>query len=208
MLLIVPVLLGIALALLQGGSLRHLSTLRFRGAGLIVASLVIQVVIYIPVLRDSALVRHGGAAIYIGAIALVFVGVARNWHLGWGVRVALAGLAMNAAVIVANGGHMPVNAAAMRSVQGDARVQAIAAHDHFTNTQLANRSSRLLVLSDILPVSLPGGHGNVYSFGDVLIACGATVLAYGAARRPWRQVTASPVSATIVPTTAKFFAAR
>jgi hypothetical protein len=198
-LLIAPVLLGIVLALLRGGALRHLAALPFRGAGLIVLSLAIQVVIYFPVLRSSMLARQDGPAIYIGALALVLFGVARNWQLGPALRIVLLGLALNAVVIVANGGHMPVNAAAMRSVQGSARVSTIAAHQSYTNTRLANRSSRLLVLSDIFPVPLPFGHGNVYSLGDALIVGGGTILVFSATRRPWRQEAVTPGQAVILP---------
>lgn len=192
MLLIIPVLLAILLALVCGGALRNLATVPFRGAGLIVASFAIQVVIYIPALRDSAPARHDGAAIYITALALVLIGVATNWRLGVAVRVALLGLALNTAVIVANGGHMPVNATAMRTVQGDARVRDIAAHRHYANTELANGASRLVFLSDVFPVSLPLGHGNVVSIGDALIALGVATLAYQGTRRPWLPRTATP----------------
>src|SRR5581483_178016 len=88
MLLVVPVLLGMVLPLLRGGSLRHLATIPFRGAGAIVASFAIQVAIYLPGLRDSAVARQGGAAIYFCAIALVLFGVARNLRLGPAVQAA------------------------------------------------------------------------------------------------------------------------
>src|SRR5207245_136346 len=131
-----------------------------------------------------------------------------NWHLGPAVQVALAGLALNMAVIVANGGHMPVNAAAMRSVQGEGRVQAITAHQQYSNTRLADRSSRLLAFSDIFPLPLPFGHGNVYSVGDALIVGGAATLAYGATRRPWRRTAVASGPTTVLPPTTQPFAAR
>jgi hypothetical protein len=191
------VLLAILLALLQGGSLRHIATLPVRSMPLIVASLAIQVVIYFPGLRDSALARQGGAAIYIGALTLVLMGVVGNRHLGKAVWVVLAGLVLNMVVIVANGGHMPTNAAAMRSVRGSAQVQMLAAHRQYANVQLANRSSRLLPLSDIFPLPMPFGHGNVFSVGDILIVAGAAGLAYSATRRPWNRA-ATPRSAATV----------
>jgi len=189
MLLILPVLLGIALALARGGSFRHLATLRLQGMGAIVASFLIQLVIYTPAVRHTALAQQDGGAIYIVELALMIIGVACNWQLGPTTKVVLAGLALNTAVVVANGGHMPVNAAALRSVQGDALVQTIAAHRDYANRMLADRSSLLLPLSDILPVPLPFGRGSVGSFGDILIAGGAATLAYGATYRPRRRGT-------------------
>lgn len=202
MLLILPVLLGIAIALARGGSLRHLTSPRFRGAGAIMTSFLIQLAMYAPPVRDSVLVRQHGGAIYIAVLALMLLGVARNWHLGLSARVILLGMGLNMAVVVANGGHMPVNAAALRSMEGPAVAHAIAA-GQYANRALADRSSPLLPFSDIIPVSLPFGHGNVASLGDLLIAGGAAALAYGATRRPYRRV-ATPNSAVfLVPGTSQ-----
>lgn len=187
MLLAVPVLVALLAALVCGGSLRYLATLPVRGSGLILAGLAIEVLVFIPTARDSALVLHWGGAIYISALVLVLMGALCNWHLGLPARLALMGLALNATVIVFNGGHMPVNAAAMRAVQGDAKVREIAGQHLYENTQLANSSSRLVLLSDRLPVRLPGGRGNVYSVGDVLLAIGVSSLAYRATSRPWQS---------------------
>ncbi len=81
---------------------------------------------------------------------------------------------------------MPVNAVAMRSVAGDAEVRQIADQRLYqrlySNTLLAGPSSRLVALSDVIPVSLPGNYGNVYSIGDALLTIGVAVLAYRATR--------------------------
>ena len=183
MLLILPVLVGVALALWRGGSLQQLATLRVRGVGPIVASFVIQAVIYVPAVRNLGPVREHGAAIYLVVLALMVYGVACNWSLGLAARLVLLGLALNTAVVVANGGHMPVNAAALRAEEGPALVRTIAAHREFANRMLADSSSRLVAFSDNLPVSLPFGHGSVCSFGDLFIMLGGGALAYGATRR-------------------------
>jgi hypothetical protein len=41
------------------------------------------------------------------------------------------------------------------------------------------------VLSDVIPINSPGGLGNVFSIGDVLIAAGGAALVYSATRRPY-----------------------
>ncbi len=92
--------------------------------------------------------------------------------------MATLGLALNATVIAANGGSMPVNAQAMRTVQGVSKVRDIADTGHYNNTRLAGSGARLTPLSDIIPVRIPGGHGNVYSIGDALLALGIAMLAY------------------------------
>ena len=126
MLLVVPLLVALGIALAQGGSLRHLAMLPMRGTSLLIGSFAIQLLVYAPGLRDSTLVLRFGGAIYVGALLLVLAGALCNWHIGVGVRLATLGLALNAMVIVLNGGHMPVDAAAMATVQGPAKVQEIA----------------------------------------------------------------------------------
>jgi Family of unknown function (DUF5317) len=186
-LLIVPLVIATLAALLRGGSLRHLATVPVRGSGFIFASLAIQVLLYLPPFYNSAAIVRWGGAIYIGALALALIGALRNWHLGVAARIATLGLALNAIAIVSNGGHMPVNAVAMRSVQGEVEVRQIANQRLYSNTILAGPSSRLVVLSDVIPVSLPGNHGNVYSIGDVVLTIGVAALAYRATRGRGRQ---------------------
>jgi uncharacterized protein DUF5317 len=186
-LLVLTVLLGVALALAKGGSLRHLATLQLQGMGYIVASFAIQLVIYIPAVRHTAVAQNDGAAIYMVVLALMVIGVAQNWRFGPTTRLVLLGLVLNTAVVVANGGHMPVSAAALRSVQGDALVHTIAARHDYANRMLADRHSLLLPLSDAIPVPLPFGRGSVGSLGDLLIAAGAATLAFGATSRPRRE---------------------
>ena len=188
MLLLVPMLVAIVAALVSGGSLRNLAALPLRALLLILVPLLIEILIWMPSVRSSAIVLRSGGAIYVGALALAVVAALANWHLGMAVRVATLGVIVNALVIAANGGHMPVNAAFLRTVQGDAKVREMAAHHLYENTQLATTSSRLTLLSDTIPVPLPGGHGNVYSIGDVLIAFGIASLAYRATRRPYAPV--------------------
>jgi hypothetical protein len=187
MLLLIPALIALAIALLQGRSPRGLAELPLRGAGFIMSSLVIQAALYLPHLSTAPLVLRWGGAIYIAALALALCGALLNWRLGTAARVATLGLALNATVIVANGGYMPVNAAAMRAAVGTARVREIADLHVYGNTRLVTRSTRLAPLSDVIPVPMPGGLGNVYSLGDALIAGGVAALVYGATRRREKQ---------------------
>ena len=184
MLLPVPALLALAAALLRGGSLRHLAALPFRGSTYIFTSLAVQVLIYMPFVHTSALVLRWGGVIYIVTVCLALAGALRNWSLGTAVRMATLGLALNAIVITANGGYMPVNVGALRAVHRDARVREISSRHLYSNTRPASPSTRLGVLSDVIPIASPGGWGNVYSIGDLLIAAGGAALLYSATRRP------------------------
>ncbi len=184
MLLLLPPLLALVAAVLRGGSLRALAALPLRGGGVLLAALAVQIALYLPPLRASALVAQVGGALYVVSLGLALVGALRNRGLGPSVWVATLGLALNATVIVANGGYMPVSAAALRAVGGVQGVHAIADARVFTNTHLAGPTTRLAPLSDVIPVRLAGGTGNVYSVGDVLLAAGIAALVYRATRPP------------------------
>jgi hypothetical protein len=186
MLLLLPMLLALGVALLRGGSLRALAALPLRGSGFFLAALAVQVALYLPPLRASALAAHGGA-LYAGSLVLALAGALRNAALGPAFWVATLGLALNTLVIVANGGHMPVNAAAMRAVRGAPTIHAITDARAFSNARLASPATRLTLLSDVIPVRLAGGLGNVYSVGDLLLAAGGAALVYQAA---WRRAEA------------------
>ena len=182
MLLLLPPLHAVVLATLRGGSPRALAALPIRGGGVILAALAVQIALYLPPVRASALVVHAGGAFYVASLGLALVGALRNRDLGPAVWVATLGLTLNALVIVANGGYMPVNVAALRAAQGQGRVHEIADVRLFNNTHLAGPMTRLAPLSDVIPVRLGGGAGNVYSVGDLLLAAGIAALVYRATR--------------------------
>jgi len=184
MLMLVPLFLTIAVARARGGALRALATLPVRGGAFLATALVIQLLLYLPPLRGAPIAVRYGGGVYVAALGLALVGALRNWRLGAAARVATLGLALNLTVIAANGGYMPVNAAAMSTAQGATTTHDIAAARRYANVHLAGGSTRLVFLSDIIPLQIPQGPGNVYSVGDVLLAAGVAALTYKAMRRP------------------------
>ena len=193
MLLLLPPLLALALAVLCGGSPRALAALPIRGGGLFLAALAVQIALYLPPVRASALVVHVGGALYVVSLGLALVGALRNRALGPAVWVATLGVGLNGVAVVANGGYMPVDVAALRATQGEARVRAVADIRRFNNTRLATASTRLAPLSDVIPVRIAGGTGNVYSIGDVLLTAGVAALIYGATQpRPRARAPRGP----------------
>ncbi len=106
-----------ARAVLRGGSPCALAALPLRSDSVLLAALAVRIALYLPPLRASALVAHAGGTLYIASLGLALVGTPRNRGLEPPVWVATLGLALNATVIVANGGYMPVDAAALRAVR-------------------------------------------------------------------------------------------
>jgi hypothetical protein len=73
----------------------------------------------------------------------------------------------------------------MRAVHRDAKAHEVISQQLYSNTRPAGASTRLAVLSDIIPIDSPGGWGNVYSIGDLLLAAGGAALVYSATRRQY-----------------------
>jgi len=179
MLMLLPPLVALMVALGRGGKVGNLGTLPFREGWWFGAGLALQLVIYIPGLQNPSLVLRIGPLVYLGSICLLLTGMGRNWELGTGMRIAALGLSLNALAIGSNGAHMPTNIQAMVRVAGTERVRTLIADKTYSNVQPANRQSCLLALTDIIPIPLPPGHGNVYSAGDMLLWGGGAWLVYG-----------------------------
>ena len=92
--------------------------------------------------------------------------VAANWRVP-GMALIAVGLAFNVAVIAANGGHMPVLPAALHAAGYDYTV-------HFNSAAVAHPHLAALVDRFAAPQWIP--RANVYSVGDVLLACGGILL--------------------------------
>jgi Family of unknown function (DUF5317) len=154
---------------LAGGRLSRLGDLRLRAPGLAVAAIALQFLI-VTVAPGGLAGLH--EAIHIASYALLGA-------FGWvnrrvvGVPIVLAGGALNALAILANGGVMPTDPDVAHALAGDA------AAGEFANSS-ADADARLAFLGDVFatPDSLP--LQNVFSVGDVVIVLGLLVLVHAA----------------------------
>ena len=170
MLYAIPV--GIGIGYLLGGRLDRLGDLRLHWVPVILVGLAVQVAIFSD--QIGRVVGDAGPAIYIGSTAAVLVAVLRNVAIP-GVAVIAVGAGCNLAAIVANGGWMPADPAALESVGG--------LGPGYTNSILV-ADPLLRPLTDVfaLPAWLP--LANVFSVGDVLIGIGiAATIALGMRRQ-------------------------
>jgi hypothetical protein len=101
-------------------------------------------------------------------------------HRRWlGVWVVFVGLAANLAVILANGGLMPIDRDSVATAVGAEQAGAYASGDWLRGSKdvlEAPGDGRLTALGDSIALSL-GRRGIVASPGDVVIACGVLILA-------------------------------
>ena len=166
--------LGILLGFVRGGRLGNLGELRFEWGWLVLAGLAAQVAIFSP--QIGAVVGGAAPALYVASSLAVLAAVLRNWRIP-GLKLVAAGAASNLVAIVANGGYMPADPAALAQA-------GLGPAGDYTNSIVTNRPV-LWPLTDIfgMPDWLP--FANVFSIGDVLIAAGIVVaIAAGMARSP------------------------
>ena len=185
MFLLVLVLLAMALGL-RRGSLAHLADVPVRGLWVPLTAFTAQaVLVHFPVVSPSTSATVGPLVIAVTyAAVVVFLAVNR---LQPGVKLAALGACLNLAVMLANGGYMPVTLAALersghldrREVRGDG-VYVYGSKD----VVLEDSEIRLGFLADALSLPRPIPLAASFSFGDLLIAAGVSIFAYTAVSRP------------------------
>jgi hypothetical protein len=170
--LALPLVLGLVVSLLVGGSLRALAELRLRGVALFYGALLLQVVAFpfgpLPWHTPDAVATF----LWIASYGLVFAAAVLNRRVA-GVQVVLVGMACNLLAVLANGGHMPVRPGAMRAAGFDYVVH--------NNSALLSHP-RLPLIIDRWPAPSWIPTANVFSVGDVVIAVGAFAFALIATR--------------------------
>jgi len=130
------VVVGLVAGFLLGGRLSGLATVRFRLGWLAIVALAIQVVLFSSLADDlDAEVRR---AIYVASTGLVGVVVLANLRLT-GVPLIALGAALNLAAIVANGGSMPADPAALAALEMTVSPLVLVGHSHVAlSISLAN----------------------------------------------------------------------
>jgi len=156
---------AVLLGMLLGGRVSRLESLRPHWWGFVLVGLGLQ---FIPLPEGAAgtdlVVRTIVLAISYG---LLVTFAAANLRLA-GMPLIMAGLVMNAVVIVANGG-MPVSADTLRT-SGQDDVVASLDNQGANKHHLLTEDDQLAFLADVIPVPQP--IGQAISVGDVFIYAG------------------------------------
>ena len=165
-------ILGIAVAIIAlsvplcGGSLARLADVRFRRAGLIAASLAIQVLIISVIPGDIPELL--AAALHVVSYVLATGFVWANRRIPWLWLVAVGGLS-NLIAIGANGGVMPASPRALAAAG-----RALRSAQFRNSTDVAN--AHLRFLGDVFAVPRGWPLANVFSIGDVVLMLGSALL--------------------------------
>ena len=154
---------GLAGGLLLGGRLAALGEVRFHWQALAIGGLLFQFALFsAPV---AGVVGAAGPPLYVGSTLVVLAALLRNVEQAW-FRLIAFGASLNLVAIVANGGVMPADPAALAAA-GLAAVPGT-----FSNTAPV-AAAPFGFLGDLwaTPAWLP--FRNVVSVGDLLIGGGA-----------------------------------
>jgi predicted MFS family arabinose efflux permease len=166
-------MIGLAVAWALGADLSRTSAVQFRAAWLVFLALLLQIVIFTPLATPLPPGMH--VPIHVATYVLLAVFLLINLRIpGW--WMAGIGMLANLAVIVANGGLMPVSAAAWRAT--GASLAEITSTGSFNNNVLAGRHTHLGFLGDnfAFPAIVP--FASAISVGDVLIVFGMVAFVY------------------------------
>ena len=156
----VALVLGAVVGLAAGGRFHHLADRSFAWWGLLPLGVVLQSA------AEVIDVTGGFALVVASYLCLGGFVVANLRHVG--MTVVLIGLALNATVIVVNGG-MPVRAEAIVAT-GAVEAAEVASVDFGAKRHLETPADHLTALGDIVPVPVLR---EVVSFGDLIMAFGA-----------------------------------
>jgi hypothetical protein len=186
MVLWLAVAAGVGLGLARGGRLSNLTALRLRYAWVVPPALAAQLLlIFAPPVPPEHAPEPLRLWLPVTFIPLTWF-VLANRRLA-GMRLVLVGLVANAAVIMANGGLMPTNEAALRDAGMSSGVELARAHPGIRlpkskDVLLPVEQTALWWLSDTL-VSPPVPRRKVMSAGDLLVAAGVIVALDQATKR-------------------------
>jgi hypothetical protein len=172
-------LLGLAAGLLLGGSVQNLVRRRLRWPLVVVGAFLVRELLVRSPLGDS------GAAPAIFAVSLAVLIAWTIWHHAElpGIWLIAGGMSLNLAVVLANGGRMPVVPAASHLGPPQLREQGV-----WAQYALIRPDTRLSWLGDwiFLPQPLYRLLPQAYSPGDMVAVLGF-ILVLGLATRPRRS---------------------
>lgn len=167
---LLPIALAVPCALLCGGRLRRIASLRLRGLWLFFLAFGIQVVAFPFALLPWTTGEDAAKALWLVSYGCLLVAAVLNRRIV-GAQIVALGMALNLIAILGNGGRMPATPEAMQAAGLDFAVKHNSVAAAEPNVPwLVDR----FAAPDWVPLT------NVFSVGDVVIALGAVVLVFAA----------------------------
>jgi hypothetical protein len=200
-------LIGVAVALLRGGSFAGWARIHVRWSSLALASLAVQLLLHNPPTDHQSWAIASGPIIWMTCLATLCAVLLRNalatpWFRcpprGYPWLLAALGVGLNLLVVVANGGFMPQSADARTVSRGAPVPVAQSSGPQLRNIVVMNDETRLSLLGDVIAEPSWFPNANVVSLGDLLLGLGLAWWAFGITistpRRTSRRWSASTTS--------------
>jgi len=187
MILALAVVAGLVVSLIRyrGCALQRIAAISLRCAWLVPLALLMQ----LPLLRAPAGLRqHVGVqqVLFWASYVLLLAFVGLNWR-STAVKIVGLGVLCNLLVISSNGGLMPITPETLVQINPGSSLAQWTAGAHYGYSKdiiLAQQSTALWSLSDILVLPPPFPWPTAFSLGDLIIALGIITLLQGSASNP------------------------
>lgn len=186
MILLLALIAALLWGLIRGGKVEKLGSLPLRQGGWALGALVLQSVLIYSHWLDNITTRSMALALMLISYALLLFFITLNYRLS-GIVIIGLGLALNATVILANGGYMPTSPEALQRGGYTTSASQAVLGKRLGNSKdivLIRDTTPLWFLSDIFVIPPPFPWPTVFSIGDILIAAGAVVLVSNAMLSP------------------------
>jgi hypothetical protein len=168
--------LGIAVALMRGGSFAGWARARVYWSSVALASLALQLILYNPPIDRQPWAIGWGPLAWTVCLAALLSVLVRNAIASPAFRgawaVAAVGVGLNLLVVVANGGFMPQSAEARMTTRGAPEAMTQSDEPRLHNVVTMDGETRLNFLADAIPEPAWLPSSNVISIGDLLLAAG------------------------------------
>jgi hypothetical protein len=175
MILLVALAITLLVAFVRGGSLRNLADFHLEWGWLAGLALAIQIGAVYWATGDSYLYLQRGALVVSSFLLLPVLWCNRRSP---GLVLIGLGLALNLAVMVVNGGFMPITPEAVARIGHQHLIVHLDGVERMSGSKgivLPREETALWVLSDILIIPPPFPVASAFSLGDVLVAVGAFI---------------------------------
>ena len=191
MILVYAIIFLVILALLLRRDLSALGRIQYRGGwklGLVIGTLFFLQAALVLVVPGQTTLQM--LVVILSQFVLIFLFIL-NRHVP-GAKLFALGVILNTTVMIANGGWMPITPETYQAIRPNRVVEVQDRAPLSKGIMLPRSETNLWLLSEIIPVSLPG-HKNAVSIGDLLLILGvAQFLFQGTAKRD-REPTYRPI---------------
>lgn len=191
--LIGGIFVGLLLGLLAGGRLTNLASVRLRWLALLLAAIGLRFSTDWLLNADVAIVEVLRLPLLTAAFSMLLVGLWTNRAYP-GLSLAFVGVLSNTAVIVINGGYMPIYGPSLNAAGFTAADVSSAIHVILPEGLDAAFLLRLGPLGDVIPIPLPL-IANVISIGDVFLSAGLAFFLFASVVRTPQQLDDEAVDA-------------